>query len=147
MTDQETKDNVIEKAIRYGVPRKHSCLFDQLEEGFKIRFNQLIQERNFGLPIVQFSHSNGFWVIIGTKELAWYDTSETRFLDLKEIKSFESLDREEARLKEPNPMLQKFQLEQLGIITKDEQLIKLYLEKKEEYYTFWHMMIRILKII
>lgn len=147
MIDEEIKASVTEKAIQYGVPRQHSSLFDNLENEFKSEFNKAISNRQFGLPIVRFSHPNGFWVIIGTKELAWFNNSEIQFIDLKEIDKCESLDNEDAKAKESNPMLVKFQLERLGLITKDNKRIELYLEKKEEYYTFWHMMIRVKKLI
>ena len=147
MTDEEIKANVSEKAIAYGVPRKHSALFDMLDDEFKEAFYLASSNREFGLPIVRFSHPNGYWVLIGTKELAWFDNHTIQFVDYKDIERYESLDRDEAYEKASTSIPAKFQLEKLGLITKDNQVIELYLEAKEEYFTFQHMMIRIVQLI
>ncbi len=147
MTDEEIKASVSEKAIAYGVPRKYSALFDTLDDEFKRAFSRASSERTFGLPIVRFSHPNGFWVLIGTKELAWFDNHTIQFVKHKDIERYKTLDWDEAYEKASTRMLAKFELEKLGLITKDNQLIELYLEAKEEYFTFQHMMIRIVQLI
>jgi hypothetical protein len=147
MTDNEIKLNVTEKAIKYGVPSEHSSLFDNLDEEFKIDFYNSIRDKQFGLPILRFSHSNGFWVLIGTKELAWFDNDKIQFVKIKDIERYEALDKEEAKNKESDPMLVKFQMERLGLITKDNRRIELCIEKNKEFFSFQHMMIRIMKLI
>jgi hypothetical protein len=148
MTDEEIKASVTEKAIRYGVPRKYSALYDELDIDFTISFEKEIADRQFGLPIVRFSHPNGHWVLIGTKELAWYDNDRIQFIDINNINGFEPMDKKEAREKaESNGTDMKLYLEQLGLKTVDGKVITLFIEPWLEYFTFWHMMIRIFKLI
>lgn len=147
MTDEEIKANVSEKAVQYGVPTEYSELFDYLDDQFKTDFTREISARQFGLPIVKYSHPNGCWVIIGTKELGWYDKKTIQFVGLGEIVRTEFLDMEEAKKKEKNIMLVKFHLERVGLITSDNRIIELFIKSGNEYFAFQHMMIRIWQLI
>ena len=143
MTDQEIKNSITEKALKYGVPSKYSELFDNLTEEFKINFNESISERKFGYPIVRYGHSNGNWVIIGTKELA-IKKDKIEFIPIEQISSIDvpTSEREKAEQNQSNRMIRKFEYEILTITTFNSEHINVWLNKKQDYYGFWHMMRR-----
>lgn len=146
MTDEEIKASVAEKAIEYGAPTRYSDLYEELPDAFRIAFEEKITIRDFGLPIVYYAHPNGCWVVIGTNELAWYDLEKVQFVSIENVKRFTPLDKENARKVQPNRMLYKFEYEQLGMCMKNGVIYTLWLHKKDEFFAFWHMMIRMWKL-
>ena len=145
MTDQEIKNSISDKALRYGVPSDHSILYDDLPVAFKNDFEKIIAGRNFGYPIVKYGHPNGNWVIIGTQEICWQD-DQLHFLPIGELTFFSVPESEHKRAKEiqPNPMIRKFEYETLTINTLDGRSFNIWLNKGADYYGFWHMIIRFL---
>jgi hypothetical protein len=71
MTEKEIKETIIKKLHSYKVTQSYSELYDILDDSFKISFRNKIEERNFGLPIIRFKHSNGHWTILGTNAIAY----------------------------------------------------------------------------
>jgi len=145
MTDLEIKKSISEKAMKYGIPTPFSLLYEDLPDEFKREFESSINQINFGIPIVKYGHSNGNWVIIGTKELA-IKNDKIEFISIKEIKSFDvpNSEREKAKQNQSNRMLRKFEYEILTVTTFNSETIDIWLNKKQDYYGFWHMMRRFL---
>ena len=143
MTDQEIKNSITEKALEYGAPSEYSELFDNLPKSFIAQFYESISGRNFGLPIVKYGHSNGDWIIIGTKEIAWKN-NKLNFLPVDILTQFDVPEPEKKRAAEiqPNRMIRKFEYEILRINTLDGESYDIWLNKGKEYYGFWHMIIR-----
>ncbi|MGY3791354.1 hypothetical protein [Aquimarina sp. 433] len=143
MTDQEIKNNIIEKALEYGAPSAYAALFDDMSDTFRNKFMNHISDRDFGLPIVKYGHPNGCWVLIGTKEIAWQN-ERLYFLPIDQIVRFSipKKEKEKAAEIQPNRMMRKFEFEILTIHTLDGDSYDIWLHKGKEYYGFWHMMIR-----
>lgn len=137
MTDQEIKNSITKKALEYGVPTEYSDLFDNLPETFRIKFNESLSERNFGLPIVKYGHPNGNWVIIGTNEIAWQNDN-LFFLPIDTLTIFDVPEEEKKRAVEiqPDRMIRKFEYEILRINTLNGDSHDIWLNKGKEYYGF-----------
>ncbi|MBT34441.1 MAG: hypothetical protein CMO01_32660 [Thalassobius sp.] len=142
MSDEEIKASISKKAIDYGVPTEFSALYDDLSDAFKESFQSKIVDVDFGLPIVKYGHSNGNWVIIGTRSLAVFN-GKIKFIANDEISLFTTPDSETERAKviQPNRMIRRFEYEILTIQTHNDST-DIWINKAREYYSFWHMMIR-----
>ncbi|WP_025663489.1 hypothetical protein [Aquimarina megaterium] len=145
MTDLEIKKNISEKAVEYGIPTEYSFLYDDLSNNFKKEFESNIDQSEFGIPIVKFGHRNGDWLIVGTKKLA-IKSEKLYLIGIEQIKGFEipKSESEKAKQNQPNRMIRKFEYEVLTINNHDRNSIDVLLNKKIDYYGFWHIMIRLL---
>lgn len=142
------KESIIEKALTFNVPTQYSDFYDNLPESFKAEFRASIDGRNFGLPTVIFRHSNGDWIIIGTREIAWKN-HQLNFVAAKAltILSVPQSERQRAKQIQPERMIRKFEYEVLELNTHDGRSYPVYLNKGKEYYVFWHLIIRLSRLI
>ncbi|TPN86846.1 hypothetical protein [Aquimarina algicola] len=147
MTDLEIKKNVSEKAIKYGIPTDYSFLYDDLSSNFKKEFERSIDQSEFGIPIVKYGHKNGNWLIVGTKKLA-VKSDTLSLIRIEQIKGFKvpKSEFEKAKQNQPDRMLRKFEYEILTINYLNGNSIDVWLNKKHDYYGFWHIMIRLLNL-
>ncbi|PKV48871.1 hypothetical protein ATE84_0886 [Aquimarina sp. MAR_2010_214] len=147
MTDLEIKKNISDKAIEYGIPTIYSFLYDDLSDDFKNEFESSLNITDFGIPIVKYGHPNGNWVIIGTKKLA-IKMEVLNFIPAEQIKGFEvpKTEKEKAKRNQPDRMNRKFEYEVLTLNIHSSEPINIWLNKRLDYYGFWHVMIRFLKL-
>lgn len=143
MTDFEIKNSITKKAVKYGVPTPFSILYDDLPVAFKNSFEEEIKDKHFGLPIVKYDHPNGHWVIVGSQKIA-INSGNLIFIPIEDIKNIDIpiSEHKRVRLIQPNRMIRKFEYEILKINTFNSGSINIWLNKKYEYYGFWHLLIR-----
>ncbi|WP_282081552.1 hypothetical protein [Aquimarina algiphila] len=147
MTDLEIKKNVSKKAVDYGIPTNYSFLYDDLSDDFKKEFESQINRTEFGIPIMKYGHQNGNWLIVGTKKLA-IKNERLNLIGIEHIKGFEvpKSELEKAKRNQPDKMIRKFEYEVLTINNHNRNSIDVWLNKKVDYYGFWHIMIRLLNL-
>lgn len=64
MNGKEIKEIIYKKALRYKVPHQYSKFYDSLSVIAQNDFQRWIANRDFGIPIIKFSHPNGRWLIL-----------------------------------------------------------------------------------
>jgi len=147
MTNLEIKKDISDKAVEYGIPTEYSFLYDDLSNNFKKEFESNIDQSEFGIPIIKFGHQNGNWLIVGTKKLA-VKSDKLCLIGIEQIKGFEvpKSESEKAKQNQPDRMIRKFEYEVLTINNHNRNSIDVWLNKKIDYYGFWHIMIRLLNL-
>lgn len=140
--DSKLRNIIIEKSKEYEFPLLGAKLYSQLTESEKVKVDSITDNIGIEKAELIYNPENESQVIITQNQLI---TKENKIL-LSQIKNLRTNKSEQKSVKENfDRMIYKFELTKWVIELRDGTSIEIKLEKGKAYYSFYHILQKLLR--